>query len=177
MAESTGRQEPAGEEREHDVVDRIAEQWSEQRPDIDPWPMVVVGRVLRLARVLDAAVGTALATHGLQFWQFDVLATLRRSGEPYELAPSQMSESLMISNSAMTNRIDRLENSGLVTRRHSAADRRAVLIRLTDEGLLLVDKALETHVTAERAMIDVLSLQEQQQLAVLLRRFHLRLTG
>ena len=73
-----------------DEVDRLIEAWRRERPDLDVAPMEVLSRVSRLARHLDRARSQAFETHGLESWEFDVLAALRRAGKPYELSPGAL---------------------------------------------------------------------------------------
>ncbi|MEW5977853.1 MAG: MarR family transcriptional regulator [Acidobacteriota bacterium] len=125
-----------------DPISRLIDQWKRERPDLDASPMGLVGRVLRLAVLLERRVEATLARFDLTLWQFDVLATLRRSGKPYRLSPTQLMREVMLSSGAMTNRIDRLESRGLVKRCPEPADRRSVQIELTPEGKRLVDRAI-----------------------------------
>ncbi|WP_335582903.1 MarR family winged helix-turn-helix transcriptional regulator [Cupriavidus sp. USMAA2-4] len=153
-----------------DRVDRILAQWARERPDLDASPMGVIGRLWRLDRHTDRAVEAALATAGLNGWEFDVLATLRRSGAPYALSPGALMESLMITSGTMTNRLDHLERAGLVRRSPNPDDRRGLRIELTPAGFERVDRALEIHVANEHRLLAGLAPAEREQLAGLLRR-------
>jgi DNA-binding MarR family transcriptional regulator len=153
-----------------DAVDRLLEQWHQERPDVDVSPIGVVGRVSRAARTLERGLQKEYARHGLQSWEFDILATLRRSGAPYELTAGALASSSMVTSGAITNRIDRLVARGLVTRDVDPANRRTVRIGLTPEGRRLVDDVLPRHVANEAALLAPLSAAEQQQLAGLLRK-------
>ncbi|MHA7678682.1 MarR family winged helix-turn-helix transcriptional regulator [Cupriavidus sp. PET2-C1] len=154
-----------------DRVDHILAQWARERPDLDAAPMGIIGRVWRLARHTDRAVESALAPTGLNTWEFDVLATLRRSGPPYALSPGALIDSLMITSGTMTNRIDHLERAGLVRRSPNPDDRRGLLIELTQPGRVRIDHALEVHVANEHRLLERLSATERKQLASLLRRW------
>ncbi|WP_254615663.1 MarR family winged helix-turn-helix transcriptional regulator [Cupriavidus basilensis] len=154
-----------------DRVDQILAQWARERPDLDAAPMGIIGRVWRLARHTDRAVESALAPTGLNTWEFDVLATLRRSGPPYALSPGALIDSLMITSGTMTNRIDHLERAGLVRRSPNPDDRRGLLIELTQPGRVRIDHALEVHVANEHRLLERLSAAERKQLASLLRRW------
>jgi DNA-binding MarR family transcriptional regulator len=154
-----------------DSVDRVLEQWRSERPDVDPTPMGVVGRVQRASRRLDRALSAHFAGHGLQLWEFDVLATLRRAGP---LTPGGLVESSMVTSGAMTNRLDRLAARDLVTRETDPANRRSVVVSLTDRGRELVDALLAEHIRNEERLLAPLSAREQTQLADLLRKL---LTG
>ena len=153
---------------QHDHVDRIVSQWAAVRPDVDSSPMAVVGRVSRLLRVLDRVLAENFARHGLENWMYDVLATLRRVGEPHELTAGELVRQSMVTTGAITNRIDRLEQRGLVERA-AAADRRKVLVRLTPAGKDLVDAVVTDHMATERAALSALREDERAQLAGLLR--------
>jgi DNA-binding MarR family transcriptional regulator len=153
-----------------DNVDMIVAQWKVERPDIDASPMEVIGRISRLAADLDPLLAPVFTSRGLGDGEFDVLATLRRSGEPFELSPGELGASMMVTSGAVTKRIDRLERSGLVTRRVSDVDARARLIRLTAEGLRIVDEAVVDHVANEKRLLSGLSAAERETLADLLRK-------
>jgi DNA-binding MarR family transcriptional regulator len=153
-----------------DKVDKILEQWQRERPDLDSSPMGVVGRIGRLAHYLERGVNEGLDQFGLTNWSFDVLATLRRAGQPYRLSPNALLQSLMITSGTMTNRIDHLERAGLVERAHNPDDRRSVLISLTPSGLELIEKALATHVANEHRLLAELGGADREQLAGLLRQ-------
>lgn len=146
-----------------------AEQWKKERPDIDPFPMEVLGRLLECSLVINRDRITPLfSSYGLLPGEFDVLATLRRAGEPYALTPTALYEVLMISSGGMTSRIDRLENAGYIERQKHPTDRRATLVALTAAGRTLIDDLLEQHVANEREVLAVLSRAEQKQLNALL---------
>jgi len=160
-----------------DHVDRIRAQWATQRPDIDTTPMAVVGRVSRVARALERRLDTVYAANGVESWEFDVLATLRRAGPPYERTPGELLADLMISSSSTTNRVDRLVARGLVERVPDEVDRRSVLVRLTSAGLALVDVVMPRHMANEATILAALSADEQSSLAVLLHRLAVSLDG
>ncbi len=144
-------------------------QWRRERPDIDPFPMEVLGRLWETAQVISRdRIQPLFTAHGLQAGEFDVLATLRRSGAPYALTPTALYEVLMVSSGGMTNRIDRLEKAGFIARRKHPTDRRGTLVELTAAGLALIDTMLTAHVANERAALAALSGSEQQQLNMLL---------
>jgi DNA-binding MarR family transcriptional regulator len=153
---------------ERDALDRIAAQWKAVRPDVDSSPMAVIGRVSRLSRLVDRRLAENFARFGIESWMYDVLATLRRSGEPYELTAGDLVRQTMVTTGAITNRIDRLEERGLVERA-GAEDRRKVIVRLTAAGLALVDGVVEAHMATEREILAPLSARQQRDLAALLR--------
>jgi DNA-binding MarR family transcriptional regulator len=146
-----------------------AEQWARERPDIDTGPMVLLGRLGEAALLIARdRLNPLFAEFGLQPGEFDVLATLRRSGAPYALTPTALYEAAMISSGSMTNRIDRLENAGLVERRSNPADKRGTLVALTADGLPLIDRTVEAHIANQQSIVSGLNEQERGQLAVLL---------
>lgn len=153
-------------------MDRAAyavEQWRRERPDLDVSSMIVLGRLQEAALVIARdALNPLFARYGLQPGEFDVLATLRRSGAPYALTPTELYDAAMISSGSMTNRIDRLESAGWVERRKNPADGRGTLVALTSDGLALIDDALAAHVDNQRRVLSSLSDAQQRQLAKLL---------
>lgn len=153
---------------EQDAVDRIAGQWNAVRPDVDISPVGIVGRVSRLSRLVDRRLGANFARFGIESWMYDVLATLRRSGEPYELTAGDLVRQSMVTTGAITNRIDRLEARGLVERDRTD-DRRKVIVRLTPKGRDLVDEVVGDHLATERDILAGLSPRQQRELAHLLR--------
>ncbi|GAA3262614.1 MarR family winged helix-turn-helix transcriptional regulator [Nonomuraea helvata] len=152
-----------------DAVDVIMTQWLRERPDVDTWPMGIVGRVSRLARLLDRELKEFFAAHGLERWEFDVLATLRRSGAPYELTAGALNRAAMVTSGAITNRIDRLAAKGLVERMPDEGDRRSIRVRLTGPGLAKIDELVAPHVENEARLLATLAPEERDQLAGLMR--------
>ncbi|HSA50117.1 MAG TPA: MarR family transcriptional regulator [Yinghuangia sp.] len=167
---NTGHDSAEHTPRERDAVDDIADQWQRERPLINTLAMVLIGRHKRLHAHVEAALREYFARYGLDVSEFDVLATLRRSGAPYELNARALLESAMVTSGAITNRVDKLSGKGLVERRPSPADRRAVLVRLTAEGKELVDRILPGHVENEARLLAALTEDEQKQLNGLLRK-------
>lgn len=156
-------------QRQQDAVDRITSQWRDVRPDLDHSPVEVIGRVSRLSRLVDRRLGQNFARFGIQDWMYDVLATLRRSGEPYALTAGDLVRQTMVTTGAITHRIDRLEERGLVERTQTGDDRRKVLVRLTTEGFELVEAVVETHLATEREILAGLGVRRQRELAGTLR--------
>ncbi|WP_329002893.1 MarR family transcriptional regulator [Kribbella sp. NBC_00709] len=152
-----------------DEVDRLIEAWRRERPDLDVAPMEVLSRVSRLARHLDRARSQAFDTHGLESWEFDVLAALRRAGAPYQLSPGKLLKETLVTSGTMTNRVDRLAARGLVERLPDPSDRRGVLVQLTTAGRDAVDAAMVDLLTHERALLGSLSERDQQKIARVLR--------
>lgn len=154
-----------------DSVDLILAQWARERPDLDCSPMGVIGRISQLQREVFLAQRATFARHGLDAPSFDVLAALRRAGEPYQLTPTALMRTALVTSGAITQRLDRLEAKGLVSRGRSDADGRAVVVSLTAAGRRALDAALPDHLDTERKLLAGLSGAEQDQLAGLLRRF------
>lgn len=152
-----------------DDVDRIVEAWRRERPDLDVQPLTVLSRVTRLARHLDHAREESFSTHNLDGWEFDVLAALRRAGEPYSLSPGQLASETMVTSGTMTNRVDRLVARGLVNRFPDPEDRRGVRVELTHEGKQAVDGALTDLLKREHVLLDQLDSADREALAQLLR--------
>jgi DNA-binding MarR family transcriptional regulator len=152
-----------------DHVDAILDQWKQERPDLDTAPMGIIGRISRIERLVDEQMKEACSEFNLERWGFDVLASLRRAGKPYQLTPTQLFNSCMLTSGAMTNRIDRLEEAGLVERLHDPADRRGVLVSLTKNGLKIIDRAVTAHMKVEERMLSSFTPRERERFAVLLR--------
>jgi len=154
-----------------DVIDDLLAAWRETRPDLDPTPLGVVGRVIVLAQHLEESVEAALGKHGLTLGQFDILATLRRNGPRGGLTPSRLLESVLLSSGGMTARLDKLEEAGLILRTPDASDRRMVVIELTPKGKRVIDAATATRFAEAKASLPPLSAGEMQTLAGLLRKW------
>lgn len=152
-----------------DEVDRIVAAWQRERPDLDVAPLHVLSRVTRLARHLDRDRRDAFAASGLEGWEFDVLAALRRSGNCHELSPSALAAQTLVTSGTMTNRIHRLVERHLVERHPDPDDRRGVLVRLTGAGAERVDAALADLLVRERATLAALAPGHTERLAASLR--------
>jgi len=151
-----------------DEVDELVEAWARERADLDLDPVAVFSRISRLARHLDLARREAFSAHGIESWEFDVLAALRRAGAPYELSPGRLLRETLVTSGTMTNRVDRLAGRGFVERYPDPEDRRGVIVRLTPEGKAAVDNAFDALLDAERVLLADLSPREQAKLAGLL---------
>jgi DNA-binding MarR family transcriptional regulator len=168
-----GATPPERSRGEQDHVDRVRAQWREVRPDLDTSPMEVVARVGRIAAYFDQSINTLMARHGLARSSWDVLASLRREGEPYELSPTELYRSLMRTSGAMTNRLHGLERAGLIERRPDPGDRRGLRVRLTKRGREVVDELSEAHMENERRLLSALGESDRDQLAAHLRQLAL----
>jgi DNA-binding MarR family transcriptional regulator len=153
----------------HDEVDRLLGGWREALPDLDVSPLEVLSRVSRLARHLDRQRRTVFARHELETWTFDVLSALRRA-PGQQLSPGQLVAQTLVTSGTMTNRIDRLEERGLVRRRPDPADARSVRVQLTAAGRRRVEAAIRDLVQRENAILGTLPPDERTALAGLLRR-------
>jgi DNA-binding MarR family transcriptional regulator len=147
-----------------DQVQRLVDQWRDERPDLDLEAMATVARILQLARLINGVINELAADHGLQQAEGDVLFTLRRAGAPYRLSPAALSASLLVSSGTLTSRLDRLEGKGLIERVPHPTDRRSTEVQLTDEARRAVDEAVTVHVRNEQQMLALLSEPELESL-------------
>ncbi|MFC9894401.1 MarR family winged helix-turn-helix transcriptional regulator [Nocardia sp. NPDC127579] len=162
---------------ELDAIDHIEGQWRRERPDLDPRPIQVVGRISRLHWALEERLGRVFADYDLTRGEFDVLATLRRHGAPFELSAGDLRGSTMVTSGAVTKRVDRLERAGLVRRRAADDDARGRLIQLTDRGLTLIDTAMTEHLRNEQRLVAGLTENERDTLIALMRKLNQTLPG
>ncbi|MFJ2734085.1 MULTISPECIES: MarR family transcriptional regulator [unclassified Streptomyces] len=151
-----------------DHVARIQADWRRERPDVDITPQAVIGRLHRLAGWLTEELCLVYGRYGLGEGEFDVLCALRRAGEPYERAPGELAAYTMVTTGAITKRVDRLEQAGLVARRRSAGDQRGRIVALTRPGRELIDRAFTDHMRNERRLLDLLTPTEAEALETLL---------
>ena len=160
---------PTPDRTRPDRAATAAAQWRQERPEIDPFPMALLGRLNEASLiVMRDWLTPVMARYGLQPGEFDVLATLRRTGGAYALTPTALYETTMMSSGGMTARIDRLEKAGLVERRKHPTDRRGTLVALTAKGRALIDEAYDAHVANEIALFSALTKAEQRELDALL---------
>jgi DNA-binding MarR family transcriptional regulator len=155
--------------RTADRIDEILAQWRRERPDLDVDPMGVLGRLFRVAQLADVRLTGGLSSYGVQPGWFDVLVALRRTGEPFELNPTRLQDTMMLSSGGVTKRLDRLAQAGLVERRPDPSDRRGTLVRLTQRGKRLIDRAVETHLENEERLLAPLTAVRRAALDELLR--------
>ena len=153
-----------------DDVDRLVAAWQRERPDLDVEPLHVLSRIARIAKQHARIRAAAFAEHGLDAWEFDVLAALRRAGKPYELSPGQLVAETLVTSGTMTTRVDRLIERGLVERRPDPKDRRGVLVRLATPGREVVDGAMSTLLDHEHALVATLDPRDRTALPGILRR-------
>lgn len=156
-----------------DAVDAIVAQWQRVRPDLDLDTMAIFGRIHRTSKLAGRQLKDVFAPYGLALSDFDVVATLRRSGEPFELSPKQLSATLMLTSGGLTGRLDKLERAGLLRRLPDPNDRRGLRIQLTDEGKRVVDASVTDEIVAlARVLGSALSAEERQDLGRLLTKLH-----
>lgn len=153
-----------------DQVDRIIAQWRAERPDVDPSPMAVIGRLSRASAVADARLAATFAAHGIDAATFDVLATLARQGPPYRVTPAELAANSMVTTSAVAQRLNRLERLGLLTREPNPDDGRGKFVQLTSQGRELLDEVLPDHLATEEGLLARLSADDRNTLAQLLAR-------
>lgn len=153
-----------------DLLDALREEWNHERPDLDPAAMGIVGRLVVLGEILKKRANEVLAPYGLGYTDLDTLATLRRSGPPFELRPSTLLKSVLIQSGSLTACLKRLENNDLVERVMIPEDHRGRAVRLTDRGRELIDQAIEVRFNDAETSVASLNTQERQVLENLLRR-------
>ena len=162
---------------QRDHVDHLVEQWARERPDLDTTGLRLAARIVRLQRFLDQAAGSAVARFELQLGELNVLAALRRAGEPYALTPTELYRGLLVSSGAMTNRLDRLEAEELVVRDPDPQDRRRIRVVLTQRGREVIDAAMDAHTEILRGAFADIDEADRVQLEDLLRQVLVRLEG
>lgn len=156
--------------RQEDEVDRIVEEWTRARPDLDIDPLGVFSRITRISKRLEKARVGAFERTGINSWEFDVLSVLRRAGVPYRQSPKVLVQETLVSSGTMTNRIDGMVKRGLVKRLPDPGDGRGVLVEITPQGLTLVDAAITRLTDAEEHLLSGLSRSERDRLTALLRK-------
>jgi DNA-binding MarR family transcriptional regulator len=154
-----------------DRVAAIQQAWRRERPDLDPSPQGVIGRLHRVALELTKRLVAVYGEFGLTEGEFDVLATLRRAGEPFEHAAGDLADHTLVTTGGLTKRVDRLEARGLVERRVEASDARRRLVRLTPEGRDLIDRAFTAHLANEHRLLEELGEADAASLEPILTRW------
>ena len=156
-----------------DAVDDILEQWSDERPELDTASLGVVIRVMSLYKAFSGQASEALEPLDLEVFEYDVMSALRRQGSPFALAASELAAETGMSSGAMTNRVNRLEDRGIVQRRQDKSDRRGVIVSLTPRGLAMTDDAIRLRLDAADSGLSGIAAGERRQLAHLLRKLNL----
>ncbi len=152
-----------------DDVAAFQEAWRRELPQIDTGPMAVLGRINRIAAKTSDGICAVFERHGLERGEFDVISTLRRSGPPYTLTPTELYRTLMITSGGLTHRLARLEKAGLIERRPSQEDRRSLLVCLTSAGARKVEAAFAEDMALEAELLSALPPDKREQLASLLK--------
>jgi DNA-binding MarR family transcriptional regulator len=167
-------QDALHQDTETDAVDAIVAQWRTERPDLDPAAKHITGRIVRLAWLFQSEFertkGAGFGKHGLKETDFGVLSALRRSGEPYELTPTELARHRMITSGGMTAALDRLEAKGMIVRHPNPNDRRGSLVRLTEPGRELIDGSMVLHAQVEHTLVASLGEKDAKDLERLLRK-------
>jgi DNA-binding MarR family transcriptional regulator len=158
-----------------DHVDRLRAQWARELPDLDTTPMAVLGRIYRLSRLVTPSIEETFAGFELDRGEFDVLATLRRSGTPYRLTPTELYTALMIASGSLTHRLGRLESAGLIARRPSDEDGRSLAVELTKEGKRRAEQAFRADMENEARFLKGVDESDLNKLAALLRKLTLEI--
>jgi DNA-binding MarR family transcriptional regulator len=156
-------------DRLKDHIDWVIEGWKEERPDLDVSPIAVINRLERLQTYLRSETTAVFERFGLTGPSFAVIATLRRSGKPYQRSQRALVDALQLTGGTISVRIDRLERDGLVERLPDPHDQRGVLVRLTEVGERLFDQVAPIHLANEDRLLSALNTQQREQLASLLR--------
>lgn len=152
-----------------DRVDLLRSAWERERPDLDVSPQGVVTRLHRVANHLTDRLVEVYRKHGLGEGDFDVLATLRRGGAPFERSAGDLAEHTLVTTGGMTKRIDRLERAGLVERRRDAHDGRGRVVALTGRGREVIDAAYTEHIANEHRLVAMIGEERAGQLEQILR--------
>ena len=152
-----------------DGVDRIEQSWVRERPDIDVSSVGIVSRIWRIARYLEQERNQRLVELGTDRVTLDVLAMLRRSGKPYRMTAGQLTKAALITSGGISNRLDKLERNGLVTRAFHAEDRRRVDVLLTPKGVELVDSVVSDLMDHESRLLAALTDKDHSDLRRLLK--------
>jgi DNA-binding MarR family transcriptional regulator len=153
-----------------DRVDRVEAGWRRERPDIDVSSVGIVTRIWRIGRHLDRQRKDRLEALGTDRVALDVLAMLRRAGPPYRRTAGELQQSALITSGGMSQRLERLEAAGLISRHMHPTDRRKVEVALTATGMALVDEVTGDLMANESKLLDVLDPAEQVQLRALLKK-------
>src|SRR5207302_6376874 len=140
-----------------DHVQHVLEQWRREAPELDRSPFGVVGRISRLAQLLQAELEPVFAAYGVNGGEFDVLAALRRAGRPYRLTPTELSTALIVTSGGMTKRLNGLEGRRLIRREPDPHDGRSTAVRLTPAGKRLVEAILPEHTANEHRLLSELN--------------------
>jgi DNA-binding MarR family transcriptional regulator len=153
-----------------DAVDEIAQQWARERPDMPVDSIGVVARILRIAKLITDERRRTLAALDIDSATFDLLATLRRSGTPYRMNPTELAGACLVSGGAITQRVARAEDAGFVRTRRTESGRRTLEVELTARGHLAIERDIGAMIGRERELISHMPTEDRERLADLLRQ-------
>lgn len=161
---------------QQDSIDRFIEASLALFPGVDPETEGVIDRIHKVAKHAKRLSETTVKQFDLNVGEFHTLVQLRVAPD-HQLSAGDLAEQLDLSTGAMTNRLDGLEERGLITRERAAADRRSVLVRMTQRGADVLIQAVEAAGKGETAFLAVLSEAQRRQLNGLLRTLVLSVEG
>ena len=161
--------------KEKDLIDVLITEWNVELPELDVDAMQIVGRIMKLGKIFENRASMALKENGIYYTDLDVLATLRRSGFPYQLTPKQLMQSVVITSGAMTALLNRLTKLELIYRAADENDGRISLAGLTEKGKEVIDDAIHKRFDEAKKSIKILSKKERSDLSVLLRKLLIEL--
>ena len=153
-----------------DIIDQLVLDWKNERPELDSEAMHIVGRIIKLGKILEKRASTTLKESGIHYTDLDVLATIRRSGKPYKLSPKQLMESVLITSGAMTALLERLTKLDLIYRAPDKKDGRIKLAGLTKKGIKVIDKAIVIRFEEASTSVENLTVKERNRLTILLKK-------
>ena len=151
-----------------DDVDEIVAGWEIQRPDFDARPLAVFSRMLRLQKYIERMRRATFAAHGLETWEFEMLAQLRRASD-HQLKAGQLMQETLVSSGTITNRLDRMQEHGFVTRQMDPKDKRVVLVQATPKGISAVDDAMAALLRVQRVLLEPFDDAQTAQIVDFLR--------
>lgn len=152
-----------------DHVDLVMAQWDNAKPELDTYPMALIARLARTAKMMGQDIHATFKTFGLQPSEFDILATIRRNNQA--VTPTQLYASTLLTSGALTSRLNKLEEKQLITRKLSAEDKRSFQIELTTQGKELIDNALAAHLETEKQIVQPLTTEDTEKLNALLKKW------
>lgn len=162
--------EAKGRDDSHDLVDEHMQDWLREFPDLDVETEGLIARMHKISRYVDRILSETAAEFGLSLGDWELLGSLRRVGPPYRLTPGHLAERLMISPAAMTSRLDRLEERGLVARQPDPKDRRVTQVQLTEEGVKIWGDAVDVQAAKEQMVAAALTVKQKAELNTYLRK-------
>jgi DNA-binding MarR family transcriptional regulator len=160
----------ATKQQERDHIDEFLDSIRDRLPMLDPEVEGLVDRIAGLSRRFHRALDETLAEFGLDYAEYKLLGLLTRKDETYRSSPGKLARMMELSSGAMTNRLDRLEQAGLLRRLPDPSDRRAIQVELTPAGRKLYEDAIGVQGHKESLVAAALTNAEKKQLNGLLRR-------